>query len=214
MKTIFAAALVAATCSAASAATFTYTFTAVSGPGTNDSSFDSTVDVARALTEISGTLVLDDTLLRAPTANIAFYAAPVVTIDGFDMTLFDTLPFELGLGNDVGNPIVDGLGASTVAFNGIGISNQLTFGLIDSTATAFSSNAFPTVIDLGAFDIAEISLFSLSRDANGRNGAEQQIFDITELDLVEPVPLPATALLLLAGVGGLGALRRRRKSRD
>lgn len=86
-------------------------------------------------------------------------------------------------------------------FTSLGFATNQT-GTNDGTRGTKSTVSFTgTYAFLGFRDVTQ-STFANSQSTDG--------FDIDAVS-VAPVPLPASALLLLAGVGGLGALRARRK---
>ena len=76
------------------------------------------------------------------------------------------------------------------------LGNNINFG------SGFNTITLPTFTDLGTFDFFQI--------INGGTGnSEGQIASIS----ITPVPLPGAALLFGAGLGMLGLLGRRRKSK-
>lgn len=92
-----------------------------------------------------------------------------------------------------------------ITFTSLGIADNQA-GISDGTRGVSTSLSFAgTFAFLGFRDISQ-SFFAGTSSTDG--------FDIDAISVnsVTPVPLPASALLLLAGVGGLGALRDRRKS--
>ena len=87
--------------------------------------------------------------------------------------------------------------------------------LIDSTETAISDEAIPSVWDLSAYDQARISfapaaLLGLTLNPSNRN----PIYEITNISVrstgVAPVPLPASLPLRVVSIAGFGIVRRRR----
>lgn len=75
-------------------------------------------------------------------------------------------------------------------------------------------------VEVGGFDYGNINQYSsvlevdvvgstfVSIDGNSR-GSAYWLIDVVD---IEPVPLPASSLLLLGGLGGLAAMRRRKKA--
>ncbi|MBL4813636.1 MAG: VPLPA-CTERM sorting domain-containing protein [Rhodobacteraceae bacterium] len=67
-----------------------------------------------------------------------------------------------------------------------------------------SGNAMTAVDVMGAFD--DVSVFTFQNAANGSGRVDNITFTIAS------VPLPATGLLIMAAMGGLSALRRRKST--
>lgn len=96
------------------------------------------------------------------------------------------------------------LGSTVTLFNGAD-EFALTTTVSADTTDAEVPNLF-TVLDFGG---ALGNRFVV--DFNGGSGAVGE-FTATLAPAPAPVPLPASALLLIAGLGGLGAMKRRKKS--
>ncbi len=94
-----------------------------------------------------------------------------------------------------------GLFVSTAAASTISVS----FG---GETTTFDTDTTPTFFGL----IADVSFTNISFDASG--GPEVGFDSVSYGTASQPpaVPLPASSLLLMAGVGGLTTLRRKRKT--
>lgn len=67
------------------------------------------------------------------------------------------------------------------------------------------------LLDMSAGLKGEWSVFALSTP-NGKNTPDISHISLYTTPAPAPVPLPASALLLMAGMGGLAAMRRRKKS--
>ena len=184
----------------AHATTYTYDFTArflnivASDPATT------IVDTAAAFSSITGTITLDDTVLSSD-SDSSTYAAPIFTVDQFSTSGVQPSSSTL-----VANGSVDQIASLTDASTSSSdFFDRIDFILRDTTATALSSNDFPTFIDLDDFNIPVLLFYSSSTFAR-----ERVDFTITDLTLqTAVVPLPATLPLMMVGLGGLALMRRR-----
>lgn len=86
-------------------------------------------------------------------------------------------------------------------FTSLGIANNQT-GINDGTRGTKTTVSFSGTYSYLGFRDITMSTFGNSKSTDG--------FDIDAIS-VSAVPLPASALMLLAGVAGLGAMRTRRK---
>jgi hypothetical protein len=188
----------------AHAATYTYDFTAAYAFGGGTNAASTIVDTAAGFSTLSGTLVLDDTLVSAA-ATSATYGPASITIN----------EFAIGDAGTLDGTRVDNIGIfdQFAALNSVPSDGQyydrIAFIIRDSTAAAFSSTAFPNPLVLGDFDIPFLFFTSSS------TGARERIdFRFTDLTLRAPsaVPLPAGLPLLLGGMGLLALVRRRKSS--
>ncbi|WP_272005452.1 VPLPA-CTERM sorting domain-containing protein [Roseovarius sp. ZX-A-9] len=205
MKPIILSILTSLLAIPAHAATYTYDFTAAfeSRSGTNAAS--TIVDTAAGFSTLSGTLVLDDTLVSAA-ATSATYGPASITIN----------EFAIGAAGTLDGTRVDNIGGfdQFVGLNDVPSDGQyydrISFIIRDSTAAAFSSTVFPNPLVLADFD-APTMLFTSSTTASAR---ERIDFRFTDLTVRAPsaVPLPAGLPLLLGGMGLLALVRRRKSS--
>jgi len=103
MKTLLLAAALGMVSTAALAATYTYDYSASFSSRTYDAARVSLTDTIQAMGTITGQITLDDTVIIESSPNQIRYVAPIITIDGIDMSLFERLPSSLTVYNDSAN---------------------------------------------------------------------------------------------------------------
>ncbi|SEW44270.1 VPLPA-CTERM protein sorting domain-containing protein [Cognatiyoonia koreensis] len=123
-----------------------------------------------------------------------------------------------GAGQAVANMTTDlldgGLGLNsftTVLGSGVDIASLLTFRVGDAASSVFSAVDHEFGVFADAASLSNLSVFFLALDDDGNNKDDNHDDIIVRVD-ISAVPIPASGLLLLAGMGGLAAMRRRRKS--
>ena len=216
MRIALIAAAVATWAGTAQAATYTYNFSAdFGGYLTTDGDSASTLtDTYAAFATITGSITFDDTLIGVMTPTLTDYEPAVIDIDGFDMSEFERLPTRTRIRNDdpsFGDSI-------TTTFAGVnssdpnGLYDILSLQFVDSSKSVFSDTSFPTLIDPADFEISVIRMYSSEKHADGDSLLDDITFNVTDLELVSEVPLPAGIWMLGGGLAALGALRRRRRS--
>lgn len=171
---------------------------------------------------VSGSFVLDTSLLTGPAATAGWQAFNnavsdfVLTVDGFTYT-------DSGLGRaTIHNDYRAGSSAperdmffaestqAVGAMQGGLTATGMQFSIGGTDAFAAGSLSGLNAPSIGQF----IDLFNNDNN-NGNtkvltfNDGSDVRYDLTSLS-VQAVPLPAPALLLLAGLGGLGLMRRRK----
>lgn len=174
----------------------------------------------------------DVTLSALASSSATFSSGGITgTVDAFTTDcLFCTVvlnqhPTEgLGISRDQlfgsDDPAIDSLVSETIlfTFDQTVIFEEIVFGFVDSeddwsisvdgnnVATANDDNPFSAFAGLTGTTLAITAIFDPGIDALIGSGPDD--FNIKSLQ-VAAIPLPASALLLIAGLGGLGALRRR-----
>jgi hypothetical protein len=84
-----------------------------------------------------------------------------------------------------------------------------TWSLGGTTVGTISNLVDPQVLSLsGVFDLSALTVFDLDASGGGATDGNIMEYKVT----VSAVPLPAGAVLLLSGLGGVALLRRRRKA--
>lgn len=218
MKAMYAAAFCAASlvaASSASAASYSYAFADAGGTynlaGGNvltltAYTYEETDTTPAELTNMSAAL-LDDTGpgigVRQEGKKENEIGNPQIDSKNNEIVMFSfTLPVKItaiSFVNDDTNDHVDLVFGSTITFN------DLLSSLVDSSLASYNGLTGPySVFGIGTnyknSDQFRLAGFTYSWGGDGNTG--------------DPgvVPLPATGLLLLGGLGGLAALRKRRKS--
>lgn len=112
--------------------------------------------------------------------------------------------------------IQDGVAPSrfpdTIGIQTFEAPDQIDLFLAFQSQSAFD-NGVPSNFALTDLAIASISLFDLTDQNFGNGGARYNITALNRIpDPAPVVPLPASSLLLIGGMAGLVALRRRKKA--
>ncbi len=117
-------------------------------------------------------------------------------------------PFDILISNDLGG--TDQFGALG---SGPGVSDSLGFTLFDFTQTVFSTDALP--LPLGGLSLASFqwSQFVYESSLGTVQGHLTSLTCVSGCSIeIPPVPEPQTWALMLAGLGVLGSLSRRRRN--
>lgn len=196
------------------ATTLSYRFTAELVRSSPNDAIDSVVDQAIAAGTLSGRMdfstVLDTS--KPPTFAEARYLAPIISIDGFDMSGFETL-FEKAtiVNNNTGAIPFDALIANSGIDASEGLVESLFLWLDDPSATAIDdARIFPDGIFLSDWEGRTLSMVGRLNDANGAAlESERAAFSLSNLTPIPAVPLPAGMPLLIGGLAAFGLLRRK-----
>lgn len=210
----FTRVAVAATISAfalpTAAATFDFTGGANGGNGNYDGNYSATVDgitvdVTAGVYDGTDLFGSADTIIETD-CNGVFLCPRVVTKNneglgvGEDFGIFGSISSDIdGLIDDlITFTFSQAVDLSTMAFSLVDADDDFDL-FIDGVLVSEENNI--ASLAAGTFGIG--TSFSIGADAITDD------FRIASIE-VSAVPLPASALLLLAGIGGLGALRRRK----
>ncbi|WP_272002918.1 VPLPA-CTERM sorting domain-containing protein [Roseovarius sp. ZX-A-9] len=216
MKTLLLAAALGMVSTAALAATYTYDYSASFSSRTYDATRVSLTDTIQAMGTITGQITLDDTVIIEFSPNQIRYVAPIITIDGIDMSLFERLPSSLTVYNDSANSDALRVGTPSYSSDMDGrYINSLSFNFLDDSKTALSDASLPISLNLGDWrdSILYVDSLHYSRGVPSSTYTERDrvTFQFDSLTPVTPVPLPAGIWLLSAGLAGLGMVRRRKR---
>ena len=183
----------------ASAATFVYDYIAeFDRVIVSDPTIDTVVDSIQSMTELTGTLTLNDTVVDTGPTGIA-YEAPILTIDGFDLS--PTRGFSaFGVQKF---PTFDDISGSTAVPSASSLLQDVNFIFRDHTGTALSNFDVPVPIDIGDFDRTILLFYANQTGASALDilKFERVDYRFTSLTLrpVAAIPLPASLPFLLFG---------------
>ncbi|WP_272491272.1 VPLPA-CTERM sorting domain-containing protein [Roseovarius autotrophicus] len=216
IKTFLAAsALAIATSSVASAATVNLTSAEIgmAVDSISGQAFTSQLESVGASTLFTGDPETPLQLIASGPLRLTF--SLVAAESGFNNALlFDgTTVIQENVSNesvDFATGILNGQTFSTVVGAG-DFASRLSFSIGDANSTMFSSDTGNFGVFADTATLGALTRFYLALDDGGAN--DDGDFDdiIVRVD-VSAVPLPAGGLLLLTALGGVAALRRRRKA--
>ena len=132
-----------------------------------------------------------------------FKVKAVLTLDldsPLDHTTNDKIWLEIGTTNNANNPNADGAMIAKFDDFGLDLPFELDTGI---TLTSFFAELSADSAHKGSFS----DNFWVTKEK------KKTYLDIFAVIDVQPVPLPAAGWMLIAGVGGLGAMKRRAKKK-
>lgn len=195
---------------AAQAATVAYSFTATQTDAVLTGGSISVARQAASFDAITGTITFsDERLPDDPGSDAVFFVGPTILIDGLDLsgvTQPSTTEVLINIVNDIGQE-EDVVEASHPSLFSLDNSVMVSF----QGANPLEDGSLPGPDDFQAFVASGVS--SLAVVSGGFDEfVEFELTSITPNFATDPapVPLPASALMLLAAITGLGAMRGRR----
>jgi len=184
------------------ASTVSYRFTAERGSGTPNDDIDGIVD-ALPVSGISGTLTFDLAVLDADSSS-TLYAPPAVSIDGVDLSGVGSSPLG-SFTTTTGLERINSFSLSAAPLTGT-VEQFVIQATARATGTLGPDNTLPLPLVLSDFNEFRLLFSTVNYDDDGKQLAFENVaYDVTEL---APVPLPATGLLLMAGLVELVSVRR------
>ncbi len=218
MKTYLAAATIALTTlgTAASAATLTADTTLGLAPGV-PAGQDFVADLqAAGVTDLysGNTSIMIDREVRVTFTLVGAESTfdNTLIFDGTDIIKEGIDSAEVAAPDMLTGTLAGGFGMDSYVTNFLGgdLASLLSFQ-INTAGPSFSAvdDEFGVFVDSST--VGNLSTFFLALDDNGNDIDDNHDDIIVRVDLTA-VPIPASGLLLLAGMGGLAAMRRRQKA--
>lgn len=146
------------------------------------------------------------TSITAATLSLTFG----LTIDGVSQTITNSYNFSHLETPNADNPCANGA-ANKSGVNVNGCADRVQATLNDAVAETFTINGTEYTIDITGFDIPDQNGIPTFWTVENRSNSAQLYAGLTQFTPA-PVPLPAAGWMLVAGLGGLAAARRRKKA--
>ncbi|WP_308917458.1 VPLPA-CTERM sorting domain-containing protein [Jannaschia sp. LMIT008] len=167
-----------------------------------------TVEIRSAVSAVQLGDTFDVELVFDRDAGDAPLAEFGIDVD-YDNSLFSFVggSFSNSLGDIAGtNDIADQTGFLQLLVSST--TDESTLDTLQQSAFSFATLTFSAdAVGTGSFDLDQS--FAFFADANFAGIPVTYGQTSTDVTVLAPIPLPASALLLLAGLGGLAAIRRR-----
>jgi hypothetical protein len=185
----------------ASAAVLTFNFTAVRTLVLGTPPPGSVTAAAEGLETITGAFSYDNSVAASVSdPTFARYATGSIVINEFS-TAGTRAPLKTEVLNSAGGDSFS-IGPS-VGATGV---DRIDILLQSTETTPFNSTALPTAFNISQFNVINILRFTTSFTAQ----ADYRFTSISQAPSVAEVPLPAALPLFVAGLAGLGMIRRRK----
>lgn len=193
--------------------------TTVAGSQQSGYRFDGATDLPKQLNEGVDFLIGTFTHMNFPIAKLpepfSILGATLslsfdISIDGMRETLTNQYQFTHW---ETDNQLVtcDNGQPNGMGLNINGCADRVQATLNESFAETFTVGGTEYAFSIGSFEFALEDAIPTFWTIEQQSNSAQLFGVFTETPPVAPIPLPASAALLLAGLGGLAAMRRRRK---
>jgi hypothetical protein len=214
MSAIFPAAFSAFAAVPANAALFDFSFSGEVAALTSDDAF--LASLFPIGTSGSGHLILDydgnpaTAVINSFSATLGFNSFSMPNGAGQDVSIYNDLVLLASPEDSAEFLIDDVVGPSFFGYS----ASAMLMGLRDNTTSLFSSNT-PSVLELTNLSQAPdqfLTIFFVNGVGAAVGGVALRSADRVDVEIISPVPLPATFGLIVTGLVGLGLTSRRKKT--